>query len=153
VCVISRAIYHGQPEDGTRQRGIAHDGALHRDLVVFIVEPVDHRPQPLDRLRAIGIQHGAERRILGQRRIIDRDVLPPMQDAAGPIDIHAAERDDAARDAPEHLHIHARLPLGAEDEIDDHIRHRPSELAGKIGQVLAVSVDMVTGRWPSARPR
>ena len=66
-----------------------------------------------------------------------------MQDAARPVHVAAAERDDAARRAMKQAHQLARLRAGAENQIDDDDRSRRAQRVGMIPELPPVPDDLV----------
>jgi hypothetical protein len=138
---IAWPVDHRQPQHCPREFGVAQDSALHRDLVVLLVQPREdllHHPHLRHRIR---VQLRAKRGILPQRQWLERVLLAPMHHVHGAVDVHARRDDDATRVAAKDVHERGGLTAGAQDQVDDDVRHEGAECAGAFGQVVSVAAN------------
>src|SRR5262249_17758310 len=68
--------------------------------------------------------------------------LPTKVDSPGAINVHAAERDDAAGDAAKCVHELSSLTFGAEDEVDDYVELLALQGGTVICELVAMTDDL-----------
>src|SRR5215216_5019696 len=118
---ISRTVDHRQAENRCRKFGVTSNDFFDFDLVVFIVEPRENSAHPLQVLRGIGPEVGANIRFLGQGQGLQRTFFDAKNKPVGAIDVLAAENDDAWGCSAKYLHDVFCLTSAAEDAVDDDI--------------------------------
>src|SRR5262249_15498057 len=124
-----------------RARDVAYTDVHAPDwnLVVLVVEPAEYLLQHLYPFGRIGLERRPQGRALGQRHRLERSRLRAVQDAAGAVDVAAAQRHDARRRAAEHVHERVRLPSRAQDQIDDDVRADLAQLVTMLGEPRAIA--------------
>jgi hypothetical protein len=95
--VISRPIYHGQPENGSGDLGAIQDGLFHRDLVIVFVHPIKDALHHFHSLWRIELTISSGRRVFCERQRFQRIRLALAHHAPCAIHIHAANRNHTPR--------------------------------------------------------
>src|SRR5215469_12889700 len=106
-----------------------------------IVNPSEHALQSLEHWRRIGLRLFTETGIFSEWKWLQRTGFTAVQHTAGTINIHAAQNDNAARDAAKCVHQLPGLCGGAEDDVDDHLRLELAQRGRIFPQVVAVASD------------
>jgi hypothetical protein len=127
--------------------GVAEDHSLDRDLIVIFRHPGEDRLLTPQVIAIVGVELGSQLGILGDRQLLQRSRRLLQQDFIGPVDILAADGDDASRQAAEKIHQSAGLLFIAQQEIDYDIGRDLFELGAVPGELIPVADDSPHRIW------
>src|SRR5215469_14401265 len=135
-----------QAQNGAEEFGVVHNNALSRDFVIVIHPGLGIILCP-ERLAAIWVELFTQARVLGNRQGIDLAIFVPVDSPKSPVNVLAAENDNAPGHACEGRHQVACVPLMPDYHIQYDFGFQPLQVTGIFPQAITISQNLFHALW------